>query len=50
MVRIKGDVEGMIICCCFHDSDWSSIISDAGRHYFRVRTAITLSRMMLSEL
>ena len=41
---------GMIICCCFHDSDWISIISDADRHYFRVRTAITLSRMPLNEL
>ena len=41
---------GMIICCRFHDSDWISIISDAGRHYFRVRTATTLSRMPLNEL
>ena len=41
---------GMIICCRFHDSDWISIISNAGRHYFRVRTAITLSRMPLNEL
>ena len=49
VVWIRGDLEGMIICCCFHDSDWSSIISDAGRHYFRVRTAITLSRVTLNE-
>ena len=41
---------GMIICCRFHDSDWISIISDADRHYFRVRTAITLSPMPLNEL
>ena len=41
---------GMIICCCFHDSDWISIISDADRHYFRVSTAITLSPMPLNEL
>ena len=50
MVWISGDLEGMIICCRFHDSDWISIISDADRHYFRVRTAITLSRMPLNEL
>ena len=50
MVRISRDVEGMIITCRFHDSDWISIISDADRHYFRVRTAITLSRMPLNEL
>ena len=50
MVWISRDVEGMIITCGFHDSDWISIISDAGRHYFRVRTAITLSRMPLNEL
>ena len=50
MTSIKGDVEGMIITCGFHDSDWISIISDADRHYFRVRTAITLSRMPLNEL
>ena len=50
VVWIRGDVEGMIICCCFHDSDWISIISDADRHYFRVRTAITLSPMPLNEL
>ena len=49
VVWIRGDVEGMIICCCFHDSDWISIISDACR-CFRVRTTITLSRMMLNEL
>ena len=47
---IIGDTEGMIITSCFHDSDWISIISDAGRHYFRVRTAITLSPMPLNEL
>ena len=41
---------GMIVCCRFHDSDWISIISDAGRHYFRVSTAITLPRMPLNEL
>ena len=41
---------GMIITSSFHDSDWISIISDAGRHYFRVRTAITLSPMPLNEL
>ena len=50
MASIKGDVEGMIITSSFHDSDWISIISDADRHYFRVRTAITLSRMLLNEL
>ena len=50
MVWISGDTEGMIITCGFHDSDWTSIISDADRHYFRVRTAITLSRMPLNEL
>ena len=50
MVRITGDVKGMIITCGFHDSDWISIISHAYRHYFRVRTAITLSRMPLNEL
>ena len=50
MVWISRDMEGMIICCRFHDSDWISIISDAGRHYFRVRTAITLSPMPLNEL
>ena len=50
MVRITGDVEGMIITCGFHDSDWISIISDADRHCFRVSTAITLSRMPLNEL
>ena len=49
VVWIRGDVEGMIICCCFHDSDWVFIISDACR-CFRVSTAITLSRMMMSEL
>ena len=47
---IIGDTEGMIITCAVHDSDWISIISDAGRHYFRVRTAITLSPMPLNEL
>ena len=47
---ISGDLEGMIITCGFHDSHWISIISDAGRHYFRVRTAITLSPMPLNEL
>ena len=40
----------MIITSSFHDSDWISIISDADRHYFRVRTAITLSPMPLNEL
>ena len=50
MVWISGDVEGMIITSSFHDSDWISIISDADRHYFRVRTAITLSQMPLNEL
>ena len=50
MVWISGDMEGMIITSSFHDSDWISIISDAGRHYFRVRTAITLSPMPLNEL
>ena len=50
MVWIAGNMEGMIITCGFHDSDWISIISDADRHYFRVRTAITLSRMPLNEL
>ena len=43
MVWISSDVEGMIITSSFHDSDWISIISDASRHYLRVRTAITLS-------
>ena len=47
---IIGDTEGMIITCAFHNSDWISIISYAGRHYFRVRTAIMLSRMPLNEL
>ena len=50
MVLISRDMEGMIITCGFHDSDWISIISDADRHYFRVRTAITLSPMPLNEL
>ena len=50
MAWISGDLEGMIITSSFHDSDWISIISDADRHYFRVRTAITLSRMPLNEL
>ena len=50
MMLIAGDTEGMIITCGFHDSDWISIISDADRHYFRVRTPITLSRMPLNEL
>ena len=49
MVRISRDVKGMIITCGFHDSDWISIISDADRHYFRVRTAITLSPITLNE-
>ena len=49
VVWIRGDVEGMITTSSFHDSDWSSIISDACR-CFRVRTAITLSRMPLNEL
>ena len=47
---IPYDLEGMIICCRFLDSDWISIISDADRHYFRVSTAITLSPMPLNEL
>ena len=42
-MRISRDVKGMIITSSFHDSDWISIISDADRHYFRVRTALTLS-------
>ena len=50
MTSIKGDVEGMIITSSFHDSEWISIISDTDRHYSRVRTAITLSRMPLNEL
>ena len=50
MVWISRDVEGMIIASCFHDSDWISIISYADRHYFRVRTAITLSPIPLNEL
>ena len=50
MVWITGDVEEMIITSSFSDSDWISIISDVHRHYFRVRTAITLSRMPLNEL
>ena len=50
MVWISRDVEGMIITSSFHDSDWISIISDAYRHYFRVRTPITLSRIPLNEL
>ena len=49
-VWITGDVKGMIITSSFHNSDWISIISDADRHYFRVHTAITLSRMPLNEL
>ena len=47
---LSSNMDGMIICCCFHDSDWISIISDADRHYFRVSTAITLSPMPLNEL
>ena len=50
MAWISGDVKGMIITFSFHDSDWISIISDADRHNFRVRTAITLPRMPLNEL
>ena len=50
MVWISDDVEGMIITSSFHHSHWISIISDADHHYFRVRTAITLSRMPLNEL
>ena len=49
-VWISRDVEGMLITSSFHNSVWISIISDADRHYFRVRTAITLSRMPLNEL
>ena len=49
VVWISGDLEGMISTSSFHDSDWISIISDADRHYFRVSTAITLSRMTLNE-
>ena len=41
---------GMIITSSFHDSDWISTISDAGRHYFRVSTAITLTPTPLNEL
>ena len=47
---IPYDLEGMIITSSFHDSDWISIISDADRHYFRVSTVITLSRIPLNEL
>ena len=50
MMWISSDVKGMIITSSFSDSDWISIISDVHRHYFRVRTAITLSRMPLNEL
>ena len=50
MTWISGDLMGMVITSSFHDSDWISIISDADRHYFRVRTAITLSPMPLNEL
>ena len=50
MVWISDDVEGMIITSSFHNFHWISIISDASRHYLRVRTAITLSRMPLNEL
>ena len=50
MVWITGDFWGMTITCTVHDSDWISIFSDADRHYFRVRTAITLSRMALNGL
>ena len=49
MMWISSDVKGMIITSSFHDSHWFSIISDADRHYLRVRTAITLSRMTLNE-
>ena len=47
---ITGDLEGMIMTSSFHDPHWISIISDANRHYLRVRTAITLSPMPLNEL
>ena len=50
MTLIIGDLEGMIMTSSFHDCDWISIISDADRHYLRVRTAITLSPMPLNEL
>ena len=50
MALIKDNLNGMIITSSFHHSDWISIISDADRHYFRVSTAITLSRMPLNEL
>ena len=50
MTLIIGDVEGIIITSSFHNSEWISIISDVNRHYFRVRTAIALSRMPLNEL
>ena len=50
MVWISRDMEGMIITSSFHDSDWFFIISDADRHYFRVRRAIPLSQMPLNEL
>ena len=50
LARISRDVEGMIIACDLHHSDWISTISHAHRHYLRVSTAITLSRMTLKEL
>ena len=50
MTSISSDTEGMIITSSFPDSDWISIISDADRHYFRVRTPITLSRMPLKKI
>ena len=50
LVWISRDLEGMIITSSFYHSDWISIISDADRHYFRVRTAITLSQIPLNEL
>ena len=49
-VWITDDVEGMIITHSFHHSHWISIISHVDRHYFCVRTAIMLSRMLLNEL
>ena len=50
MTSIKGDVEGMIITCGFHDSDWISIISYDYHHYVRVSTAMKLSQTPLNKL
>ena len=46
---ISNDLEGIIIASIVHDFDRISIISDAYHPYFRVSTAITLSRMPLNE-